>query len=88
MKKSTQALVVASKDSELEVNANKTKYMAINARQSHNIKIDCSSFEMVEMFKHLGTTPTNQNSIQVEIKSSLKTGNVCYHSGQDLFYSS
>ena len=31
--------------------------------------------EKVEEFKYLGTTLTNQNSIQKEIKSSLKLGN-------------
>ena len=40
--KITDASVVASKEIELEVNADKTKYMAMsrdqNARQSHNIK--------------------------------------------------
>jgi len=30
------------------------------AGQSHNIKIDSSSFERVEEFKYLGTTLTNQ----------------------------
>jgi len=50
------------------VNADKTKYMITsryqNAGQSHNIKIDNSSFEGVEEFKYLGTTLTHQNSIQ------------------------
>ena len=35
-----------------------------------------------------GTTITNQNSIQEEIKSRLKSGNVCYHSVQNLLSSS
>jgi hypothetical protein len=39
---------------------------------------------MVEEFKYLGTTLTNQNSIQEEIKSRLKSGNSCYHSVQNL----
>jgi len=39
-----------------------------NARQSHNIKIDNSSFERVEQLKCLVTTLMNQNSIQEEIK--------------------
>jgi len=30
-----------------------------NAGQSHDIKIDNSSFEVVEEFKYLGTTLTN-----------------------------
>ena len=48
------------------------------------MKIDNSSIERVEEFKYLGTTLTNQNSIQEEIKSSLKLGNACYHSVQNL----
>ena len=44
-----------------------------NAGRSHNIKIDNSSFETVEQFKYLGTTLTNQNSVQEEIKSRLKS---------------
>ena len=35
-----------------------------------------------------GTTLTNQNSIQEEIKSRLKLGNACYHSVQNLLSSS
>jgi hypothetical protein len=37
----------------------------------------------VEKFRYLGTTLTNQNSIQDEIKSRLKSGNSCYHSVQN-----
>jgi hypothetical protein len=59
-----------------------------NAGQNHNIKIDNKSFERVEQFKYLGTTLTNRNSIQEEIKSRLKSGNACYHSVQDLLSSS
>jgi len=39
-------------------------------------------------FKYLGTTLTNQNSIQEEIKSRLRSGNACYHSAQNLLSSS
>jgi hypothetical protein len=52
------------------------------------MKIDNSSFERVEEFKYLGTTLKNQNSIQEEIKSRLKSGNACYHSVQNLLSSS
>jgi len=40
------------------------------------MKIDNSSFERVEEFKYLRTTLTNQNSVQEEIKSRLKSGQV------------
>jgi len=39
-------------------------------------QIDNSSFERVEEFKYFGTTLTNHNSIQEEIKSRLKSGQV------------
>ena len=42
----------------------------------------------MEEFKYLGTTLTNQNSIQEEIKSRLKSGNACYHSVRNLLSSS
>jgi len=38
---------------------------------------------MLEEFKYLGTTLTNQNSIAEEITSRLRTGNACYHSVQN-----
>jgi hypothetical protein len=43
---------------------------------------------MVEQFKYLGTTLTYPNSIQEETKSSLISGNACYHSVQNLLSSS
>ena len=55
---------------------------------SHTMKVDNSSIERVEEFKYLGMTLTNQNSIQEEIKSSLRLGNACYHSVQNLLSSS
>ena len=59
-----------------------------NARRSHSIKIDNSSFKRVEEFKYLATTLTNQNSIEEKIKSRLKSGNACYHLVQNLLSSS
>ena len=49
--------------------------------------IDSSSIARVEEFKYLGTTLTDQNSIQEEIKSRLKLGNACYYSVQSLLSS-
>jgi len=59
-----------------------------SAGRIHNIKIDNRAFERVEEFKYLGTTLANQNSIQEEIKSRLKSGKACYHSVQNLLSSS
>ena len=44
--------------------------------------MDKSSCDMVEQFKHLVTTLRNQNSIQEEINSLLKSGNACCYSVQ------
>jgi hypothetical protein len=72
----------------LEVNAEKTKYMLLshhrNARQNHVINMANTYFENVAQFIYLGTTVTNQNLIQKEIKRSLNSGNVCYHSIQNI----
>jgi len=57
VKENAQILIVASKESGLEVNADKTKYMVMsrdqNAGRSHSMKTDNSSFERVEEFKYL-----------------------------------
>ena len=86
-----ETLVVATKEIGLEVNADKTKYMVMCREQtaglSHTMKVDDSSIERAEEFKYLGTTLTNQNSIQKEIKRRLKLGNACYHSVQNLLSS-
>ena len=52
-------MIVASKETELEGNADKTNYMVMsrdqNAGRSHIMKTDNRSSERVEEFKHLGT---------------------------------
>jgi len=92
VKENAEALVVVSKETGLEVNADKTKYTFMsqdhNAGRSHSMKTDNSSFQRAEKFKYLGTTLTYQNSIQDEIKSILTSGNVGYHSEQNLLSSS
>jgi hypothetical protein len=57
------------------------------AGQRQSIKIGNRSFESVAKFKYLGTTLTDQNCIQDEIKSRLNSGNACYHSVQSLLSS-
>jgi len=87
IKRNAEALVVASKEIGLEVNADQTKYMVMfrdqNAGRNHSIKTDRSSFAMMGQFRYLGKTLTDQNSIKEEFKSRLKSGNACYHSVQN-----
>ena len=78
---------MASEETGLEVDADKTKDMVMsrdqNAGQSRNMKADNSSFQRVGEFKYLGTTLTNQNCVQEEIESRLKPENACCHSVQN-----
>jgi hypothetical protein len=55
----------------------------LNEGQNWDIKIANRSFENVSQFKYFGTTVTNQNLIQEEIKRRLSSGNDCYHSVQN-----
>jgi hypothetical protein len=91
VRENAEALVVATKEIGIEVNADKTKYMVMsrdqNAGRGHCVKIDNISIERVEEFKYLGVTLTDPNSIQEEIKGILKLGNACYHSVQNLLSS-
>ena len=54
VKENAEALGVATKETGLDVNADKTKYMVMardqNAGRSHSMKIDNRSFELVEEF--------------------------------------
>jgi hypothetical protein len=91
LKENTETLINASKEVGLEVNTEKTKYMLLsrhqNAGQNHGIKIGNRYFKNVAQFRYLGTTITNQNLIQEEIKRRLNSGNACYHSVQNLLSS-
>jgi len=91
VKENAEALVAATSEIGVEVNADKTKYMVMsrdqNAGRIHSVRTDNSTFERVEEFKYLGTTLTNQNSIAEDIKCRFKSGNACYHSVQNLLSS-
>ena len=61
IKKNTEALVVTSKETGLEVNVVKTKYMGMsldqNARRSHNIMMDNQALERDGKVPTFGNKP-------------------------------
>jgi hypothetical protein len=83
---------VLPKENRIEVNADTSKYVVKSRNQKveriHRIKNENIFCESVERFTYLGTTLKYENYIQEEIKSRLKSGNVCYHSLQNLLSSS
>ena len=84
VKEKAEALIVATREIRLEVNADKTEYMIMSreqtARLSSTMKVDNSSIERVEVFKYLGTTLTKSKFYLEDIKSRLKVWNACYYS--------
>jgi hypothetical protein len=83
IKKNTETLIGSSKEVGLEINIEKLS-ICCYVGQNRDIRIANRSFENVLQFKYLGTTVTNQNLIQEEIKRRLNSGNACYHSVQNL----
>ena len=64
VEENVEALLVATKETGIEVNADKTKYMVMSpdrhAGWGRSVKIDNSSIERVEEFKYVGTTLTDK----------------------------
>jgi hypothetical protein len=83
IQENTEALLNVGKEVGLGVSPEKTKYVLMSrcrkAGQKHGIKIVNSTFEDVAKFKYLGTTLTDVNCMNKEIKSGLNSGNACYH---------
>jgi hypothetical protein len=84
IKKNTGTFIETNKEVGLEVNLEKTKRMLLprrqNAGQNHDIKTANKFLENAAQFIYLGTTVTNENLIQKEIKRRLNSGNACCHS--------
>jgi hypothetical protein len=91
IKENMGTLLGASRDADLHRNTEKTKYVITsrhqNTGQNQNIRTTNESFVNVVVFKYLRTTLTNKNDIYDEIKSTLNSGNSCYHSVQNLLFS-
>jgi hypothetical protein len=79
--KNTETLIDDSNAVGLKINVEKIKYMLLSHHQgvgqNQDIKIANRSFENVSEYKYLGTTVTNQNLFQEDIKRRLDSGNAC-----------
>jgi hypothetical protein len=73
IKKNSGTIIYRSKEVDLEVNTEKTKYILLschrNAGQNHDIKIDSRSFENVAQFKYLGMTVVYCQSVHLGNKA-------------------
>jgi hypothetical protein len=86
-----ETLIEASKEVDLEVSTEKTKYMLLSrhstAWQSHDVKTANRCFENIAQFRYLVTDITNRNLIQEKIKRRLNSGNAWYLSLQNILSS-
>jgi ribosomal protein L20A (L18A) len=93
IKENTETLLGASRDVEVEINAEKMKYIITshyqNLGQNHKVRIANESLENVTEFTYLDMTLTltNQDDIYDEMKSRLSSGNAYCHSVQNLLCS-
>jgi hypothetical protein len=92
IKGKTQTLSSASNGFCLEGNLEKTNKYSLpslpqNAGQNHDINIGKRSYENLAQPTYLWMTIADQNLIREEIKRRLNSGNVCYHSVQNLWSS-
>jgi hypothetical protein len=90
IQKNIKVLLNASKEVGNGMNSEKTKYMLTSrcqkAGQRQSINIANRSFKHVAKFKYLGTTLTDQNCTQEEIKCRLNTVNASCHSVQSFIF--
>jgi hypothetical protein len=81
IRENRETLLEARRDTGLEKNTEKIKYMIMsyhpNSVQNQNISIANESFVNVAKFKYLGMTLTKQNDIYGEIKIRLNSRSAC-----------
>jgi hypothetical protein len=88
IKKNAEALAIASKETGLGINADKTEYTVMsrdqNAGESHNMKTENKSFEGLEQWEN----PQESKFHSGKLKSRLQLGDAFYHSVQQFVSSS
>jgi hypothetical protein len=87
--KNSKTLPDASKKVGLEIYVKKTKHMLLSPHHNsgQNRFIQLANEIVCFRVQYFGTTITNQNLNQEEIKKRLNSGNDCYHSVQKLLSS-
>ena len=84
VRENTEIFIKTCKDTGLDVNSEKTKYMITsrhqNVIQNQNVVNGNLSFENVKKFRYLGVTVTNTNDIREEMKLRINMRNACYYS--------
>ncbi|KAJ4436949.1 hypothetical protein ANN_17081 [Periplaneta americana] len=85
VRETTGILLEGSKETGLELNPEKTKYMIMsrdeNIVRNGNINTGNSTFQEVEKLKYLGATVTNINDTWEEIKHRINMGNALFFYG-------
>jgi hypothetical protein len=91
IKENAETLLEASRDNGVGVNVQKTKYMImshhLNSGQNQNIRIANELSDKCGRIQILGDDTNKSEYIHDEIRSRLNSGNVCYHSVQNLLSS-
>ena len=78
----TRILLDAAKETGLEINEEKTKYMVMDrlgtSQEMGDLQVGRHTFEKVSEFRYLGTTVNDKNEIGTEINKRIHSGNACF----------
>ena len=91
VKEACLALSKAASNMELTINEEKTKFMQVTSKplMISELIVGEQKFEVVLLFKYLGTIVTNDNNLLLdkEIRYRISLANNCYHRLKHLFRS-
>jgi hypothetical protein len=93
IKKNTGTVIDCGEEADMAVNTEKTRYACVlmsrhkNAGTNRNTQTGNRSFENVAQFKCYGTTGTNENLLDYEIKRSVISDYACCRSFGELLFS-